>query len=469
MSSGSTGAGRGALPTEARVASEAAAVADNPLPRLLRWWMLLEHRLYRTPVPSIKTADNLPPFMAVLYDGDTNIHALCSALLHGRSPVMQVIYQPAGSGEALVLAESRIAIPDKNFFCLSIALCLQRRSSLIERALDRMNDSIWLDQFAIAEPPANGCELSSATVLHFAARHVARMVLNQGTKRIFRRHHWAMWYRKTSTNSTAAQRTEWLAIPAADDRFYADPFLWKDPQGVKHLFFEELPYDTNKGVISHVSFDTVLNGWTQATRVLERSYHLSYPFIFSFDASVYMIPESSANNTIEVYRAVRFPFEWTLHAVMMRDVTAVDTTLHYDGKTWWLFTSMADKGGSNWDELSIFYADDPFGEWTPHPMNPVVSDCSTARMAGNLFTDHENRLIRPAQDCEREYGAAIRFNEVVVLSKTAYEERVVSTELPARGYTGRHTWNECGEFSVTDQKLDVLRWGPRRYPHQPRK
>jgi hypothetical protein len=90
-------------------------------------------------------------------------------------------------------------------------------------------------------------------------------------------------------------------------------------------------------------------------------------------------------------------------------------------------------------------------------------------MAGKLFTDHENRLIRPAQDCEREYGAAIRFNEVVVLSKTAYEERRLSTELPARGYTGRHTWNECGEFSVTDQKLDVLRWRPRRYPHQPRK
>jgi hypothetical protein len=46
--------------------------------------------------------------------------------------------------------------------------------------------------------------------------------------------------------------------------------------------------------------------------VLERSYHLSYPFIFRWGSDIFMIPETSDNRTVEVYRAVEFPGKWEL-------------------------------------------------------------------------------------------------------------------------------------------------------------
>jgi hypothetical protein len=35
---------------------------------------------------------------------------------------------------------------------------------------------------------------------------------------------------------------------------------------------------------------------------VERDHHLSYPFVFSHDGAVYMIPETSAANRVELLR-----------------------------------------------------------------------------------------------------------------------------------------------------------------------
>jgi hypothetical protein len=176
--------------------------------------------------------------------------------------------------------------------------------------------------------------------------------------------------------------------------------------------------------------------------VLSRSYHLSYPFIFEYEGEMFMIPETSENRSIEVYRATEFPSRWVLHKTLLDDVIAADTTLYQEGETWWMWTSLAREGEPNYDELSVYFAADPLGPWTSHPMNPVVSDCRCARMAGKLFRDKQSRLIRPAQNCENEYGASLLFCEVIELTKTRYLERVVDTRTPPDGISG-HTHVEC--------------------------
>ena len=124
--------------------------------------------------------------------------------------------------------------------------------------------------------------------------------------------------------------------------------------------------------------------WKQPYPVLERPYHLSYPFVFEHDGNTYMLPETAANGTIELYECEEFPHRWVLKKTMMEGVYAVDSTLHFHEGRWWLFTNIRDnEGASSDDELFLFFADSPLAEnWTPHPLNPIVSDASCARPAG---------------------------------------------------------------------------------------
>jgi hypothetical protein len=239
-----------------------------------------------------------------------------------------------------------------------------------------------------------------------------------------------------------------LVLPPAD-RFYADPFLLHR-DGADWLFFEDYRFAEEKGIISCVRLDESGRP-AEPVAALARPYHLSYPFLFEWEGAVYMMPETKASGTIELYRAERFPDLWTLDRVLMSDVRAVDgTLLAHDGR-FWLFTNMSRPGYSADDELYVFFADTPFGPWRPHPGNPVVSDVCTARPGGALFR-HEGRLLRPGQDCSLRYGGALNFNEVETLTETDYRERPVARVEPgwAAGNLGTHTYARSLRFEAID-------------------
>ena len=90
------------------------------------------------------------------------------------------------------------------------------------------------------------------------------------------------------------------------NRFYADPFLF-EKNGRHFLFFEDYSYSSRKGVISCLELNDE-HGSDQPVTVLERRYHLSYPFVFECDGEIYMLPETGENNCVELYRAPEFPF-----------------------------------------------------------------------------------------------------------------------------------------------------------------
>jgi hypothetical protein len=247
-------------------------------------------------------------------------------------------------------------------------------------------------------------------------------------------------------------------LPPAD-RFYGDPFLFKK-DGRTYLLFEEYPYPTAKGVISYVEIDE--NGrWNQPQLALERPYHLSYPFVFESDGEIYLIPETSANRTIELYRALDFPRRWALDRTLMTGVRAVDATVVQHHGKFWLFTCLGVGGASNAVELHLFHADALEGPWHPHRMNPVVSDVRHARPAGRLV-HAGGELYRPAQDCSVRYGFAINFRRIKQLSEADYLEvpagRLDPDWLP--GNLATHTIDCNEDFIVLDARLHVRepRW-----------
>ena len=230
----------------------------------------------------------------------------------------------------------------------------------------------------------------------------------------------------------------------------ADPFVLRDGDAT-YVFFEDDDPRTRRGHISYARIDADGRVASEPETALARPYHLSYPFVFRHAGEVFLIPESSANGTVELYRADPFPASWALEHVLLRDVQALDATLHDDGDRFWLFACLTTPGASPNDDLHLWSATALAGPWLPHPLNPVVSDARSARPAGRIFRRGRD-LIRPSQDCSQRYGFAIVFNRIDVLAEEDYRETPIARIDPGwrPGVVATHTYNFGGGVEVID-------------------
>ncbi|HCW07925.1 MAG TPA: hypothetical protein DGG95_11245 [Cytophagales bacterium] len=243
------------------------------------------------------------------------------------------------------------------------------------------------------------------------------------------------------------------------DRFWADPFIVS--QGNKnYLFIEELPYQTNKGHLSCLVTDR--QGKIEASqKIIETPYHLSYPFIFSYEGKWFLIPESAENKTVDLYECVSFPFEWRWRRTLLEDIKAYDSTLHFFNNRVWLFcTVQRSEGGSPNDRLHLYSIENLLeGKFVPHPMNPIISDPYHARPAGKIF-QHNGNWYRPSQVCVPRYGYALAFNRIDVLNENEYQETLISQNLPEEHpfLKSMHTYNSDGGFTIIDGQIKRFRF-----------
>lgn len=261
---------------------------------------------------------------------------------------------------------------------------------------------------------------------------------------------------KTTGVSTSLYKFKKIIPPK--DRFWADPFIIRKNDQY-YIFFEELIYSKIKAHISLIIMDDYGN-YTVPVKVLERDYHLSYPFLIEDKGEIYMIPETKSNKTIELYKCTSFPLKWELESILLDQISAVDTTIIKKDGLYWLFAAMQrNKGASLHDELFLFSSESlNSSKWESHPQNPIVSDVKRARPAGNLFTFKGN-LYRPSQNCSKFYGYAMTINQIVELNKSNYKEIVVDTILPDwdKKLIGTHTINSVGNLTVIDAQMNRRR------------
>jgi hypothetical protein len=234
--------------------------------------------------------------------------------------------------------------------------------------------------------------------------------------------------------------------------FWADPFVVAE-NGSYFVFVEEFIYRKNRAHIAVVEIGSD-GEIIRHHKIIEKPYHMSYPFIFREEGSWFMIPETSSNNTIEMYRCAEFPDNWEFYRIIMKDISATDTTLFYHDGKWWLFTTIdrtgSVSGGST--ELFLFYSDSPLTDnWVSHPLNPVVSDEGSARCAGNLFV-HNGHIYRPAQDCTMRYGRGFNLKRVTILNENEYTETTEAEIKPVwdKRLKGTHTFNFVDGLTVID-------------------
>ena len=105
---------------------------------------------------------------------------------------------------------------------------------------------------------------------------------------------WYVGYRKNGNE-------KYQVIDIAQDMWIADPMLFTT-NGEHYLFVEVYEVKKGKASIGYYHFENdkpVYKGL-----IIENSYHMSYPCVFEHKGVYYMIPESSANNSISLYRAI---------------------------------------------------------------------------------------------------------------------------------------------------------------------
>ena len=330
-----------------------------------------------------------------------------------------------------------------------------------------------------ATVPQGGAETVRSTPAEFPGnaefaslltRYLARYASNRLSKLLFHTQ-WHLYY-------GCPEMAAWLgpaasqAVSRSGEQFAGfsrlkspRPAFWSDPfviyrQGLYYLFFEEFIYRKNK---AHISMLTLGKEGIQSgpAVVLERPYHLSYPFMFEWEGDLFMLPETAAHRAIEVYRCLEFPYRWEFQQTLMEPVKAYDTTLFHHQDKWWMFTNLKEnEGASSWDELFLFSADHPLStRWTPHPHNPILSDVRRARPAGAIF-ERDGMLYRPSQDSSQGYGYGLNLNRILTLNESEYREELVRTLVPGRDprIRGLHTFNQAGQMVVIDGKSRRFRF-----------
>jgi hypothetical protein len=147
--------------------------------------------------------------------------------------------------------------------------------------------------------------------------------------------------------------------------------------------------------------------------------HVSYPYSFKENGNWYVVPETFNENKVSL-------FKWNNVLVhqhdLINDFAATDPTLIKYNNKWFLFCGKHENPSNT--NLYLFFSDSLFGEFKPHPLNPIKTNVKNSRPAGTPFY-HENNWYRPAQSCSKTYGEQVVINKINKLSEFEFEEEVV--------------------------------------------
>jgi len=249
-------------------------------------------------------------------------------------------------------------------------------------------------------------------------------------------------------------------IIPAKDRIWADPFLIIK-NNVYYLFFEEKKFSSSIGHISCLTLNERGTMLSSPQVVLKEDFHLSYPFVFSYNGQDFMIPESAQSRNLFLYVSIGFPNKWQKHKMLIAGIKIYDATLHFHNGYWYLFCNAKEDDSQSSDAyLYIYYSRNFLEEdFIPHSMNPQYRDVRCSRPAGKIF-EKNGRLIRPAQIGTPHYGSGIILHEIKELTPTSFVEVEIEKIFPHWDEKNRalHTLNRLGNLIVGDIQVRRFRW-----------
>ena len=255
---------------------------------------------------------------------------------------------------------------------------------------------------------------------------------------------WNVAWRKAPPGSVLNEKKEKFIVIKNPKRYWvADPFLFEH-RGEVYVFAEMYDYVRRRGGIGyyHLTGKKKLK-WIP---VIFEDYHISYPYIFEKDGDIYIMPESSANKSLYLYKAVCFPDKWVKEKTIREGIKLADT-------------SLLDGDHSN---LALSYnVEDPHSpklmlldlECANNDTTVKTGNVLLQRPAGKTLPNN----VRPAQIYNEDYGKGLVFLEYTFNHGFSEKEihRIYPQDLVYSNQIfldGMHTYNYCTSYEVIDIK-----------------
>ena len=230
------------------------------------------------------------------------------------------------------------------------------------------------------------------------------------------------------------------------DRWFADPFILDITNNEIIVLVEEWYDPIQRGRISKLTIDKQNFELKNLKVMIEADFHLSFPAIDRRPDGIYIHPESSATNNLELYKYDPKTDSFSKVSTLS-DLPLTDSVCNnYFGQELMFSTKLPDANGK---ELGIYCWDTEKKQYVLkeyHHFNENIS-----RMAGNFF-EYQGSIYRPAQVCIKSYGDAVSIQEVSYKQNEGWRfNEVRRIYSPNRDLDlGFHTFNLYNNVIVID-------------------
>ena len=230
--------------------------------------------------------------------------------------------------------------------------------------------------------------------------------------------------------------------------FYADPFILNIKKNLIEVLVEDFSYLTG-GKLSSLKIN--IKSRKVSKKILIKGKHFSYPHIVFENKFLYLFPEMAEedeniifkNNNNKLYPVKNYLF----------GENVVDPSIIKFNKLYWLFCSFKNRQENK--DLYLFYSKTLLGNWTGHPLNPIIKNKSNARSAGNIVL-HKGSLYIPSQESRKDqYGEKLVINKIIKLDKKGYKDKIIfKVNAINENYNGIHHISYKNNYFVFDQKYN---------------
>ena len=250
-----------------------------------------------------------------------------------------------------------------------------------------------------------------------------------------------------------------LDLTSSQRYWKADPMLIEDGENT-YLFYEAC--HDGKGLLEVVQIKDDLST-SEPAIILEKEYHLSYPYVFKYHDEWYMIPESCACNKVQLYKALNFPLQWEYTDTILEGYFVDTTVVVNDDKI------LLETFGANQQCEAVnpyaYYLSIENGQTSLEALDWFETDEYRTRGAGQIWR-FGNQLYRPAQlNQPHSYGDGVIFKKLL-LDYLTLEEADLFELLPQNvtfkryKFDGLHTYTSTTRYEAIDVRcsfFDILK------------
>ena len=256
-------------------------------------------------------------------------------------------------------------------------------------------------------------------------------------KKLFIGGEWGVAYKKKGD-------IDYTIIKMPRGYWVADPMLF-EYKDTHYLFAEVYENKKKKAGIGYFVFENEIPIYKGL--IISNDYHMSYPCVFEYKNNIYMIPETSANSSLELYKAISFPNKWEKISTILDECSFVDTTVFLKDNIIYLLTYTKNK--SFWEVILYSLKID---EAILKEESRLSYNKNVGRPAGYLLNKN-GYFLRPAQDSNVKYGERILLYKIKSLfpfnEELVDKLEVSDLSLPKKAKR-THTYSEDNVFVVVD-------------------